>query len=304
MRTAPAPAGPPPRGARAAPAAHGLAAADQHAHRAAAAVPARARVGARRLRAAALAQPGRGRSSYRADHPTPRAGARRAVAVRRVRLALVLRDLPAAVRQPRRLPRPADPAARPGAAHAARRRCPARSPRLPASDRWETDAAAGRRRSPPPGRAAPAAAGAPSAARRRCRPRRATCARPATCVFHVSLVGLLVGIAARQPVRLQGHRARQGGRRLRQHRPVLRRRQPGPAVQPGAAGAVRLHAAGLPARRTPRTARRSPSTPRSTGRRQPGAPAAAVRRAGQPPAGRRRREGLPDRPRLRARASS
>ena len=103
---------------RLAPAAARLAAADQHAHRAAAAVPARPRVGAGRLPAAAPLNPLRVQPVPHRP-PDARPAARPAVAVRRVRLALVRRDLPAAVRLPRRLPGPAHPAAPAGAAQPA-----------------------------------------------------------------------------------------------------------------------------------------------------------------------------------------
>ena len=95
LSTAPAPA--PRRRRSCAPVRRAWRQLDQHAHRAAAAVPARARQRARLVPAAARAQPGRGAGVLRRA-PDAGAAAGPAVAVRRLRLAVVRGDLPAAVR--------------------------------------------------------------------------------------------------------------------------------------------------------------------------------------------------------------
>ena len=65
-------------------------------------------------------------------------------------------------------------------------------------------------------------------------------------LFHVSLVRAARRHRARRAVRLQGDGARQGGRRVRQHRPRLRRHQPRPAVRRRPPRAVQLRPRRLP----------------------------------------------------------
>ena len=158
------------------------------------------------------------------QHPTLGAVVRPAVALRGLLLAVVRRDLPAAVRLARRLRAAAQPAhlrarARPAAARAAH---------LAAAGARVRDGRRRRRRRAGSARRAACAAGgsgstSPTGRRR---PSGATCARPATCVFHLALLLLLVAVALGSLVRLQGQRAGRRGRRLRQHPDRLRHLDP------------------------------------------------------------------------------
>ena len=173
-----------------------------HAHRADPAVPARAGRDPRiAVPAARLRTCRRSTSTWR-DHPTLGPGARPARAVRRVRLAVVRRDLRAAVRLPGRLRacprswqhvRRAAPAAAGGAA------APRPAARAPHSGVGRGTAGRPRRGAGPAALAALAGRTVvrPRPAAARSPPRRATCARPGNLVFHLALLVLLVGGGAR-----------------------------------------------------------------------------------------------------------
>ena len=115
-------------------------------------------------------------------------------------------------------------------------------------------------------------------------------------VFHVALVVLLVGVAARGAVRHQGHRDRRRGHQLRQHGAAVRLAS-APAGSPACelAAAVLVHAGLRSPRRTSaaarRTARRarSPRSSRCATTRAP--PRDPVTVEGQRAADRRRHEG-------------
>ncbi len=118
---------------------------------------------------------------YFADHPTLAPVLDRLSLFDVFASPVVRGGLPAAVRQPHRLPRPAGCGCTRGRCGPRRRRSRASLAKLPASDRWETGLA------DEPARAAAAPGARAGLAGRRasptaaCRPRRATCARPATC---------------------------------------------------------------------------------------------------------------------------
>ena len=126
-------------------------------------------------------------------------------------------------------------------------------------------------------------------------------------LFHLSVLVLLVGFAARQPVRLQGRRDRRRGQRLLQHPDAVRRLHARAAGSPSRRpGAVLVHG-----RQTSRAtyqraaaAGQAPRTLRGEARRTQTRPTRAAHAGttpGQPPAQHRRHQGLPGRPRLRAR---
>ena len=128
-------------------------------------------------------------SEYFAAHPRLGAAAGPAVAVRRVRLALVRGDLPAAVRLARRLPRRRASGCTPRALRPAAGGT-ARLDRLPAHVALVETAGADAVLAAPAGRCARLARRQRDRRRgtARCRPRRATCARPATCCSTSRLV--------------------------------------------------------------------------------------------------------------------
>ena len=166
-----------------------LAPAHQHAHRAAAAAAAgdRRRARARSCRSAA-STPARVAATSTSTR-TARPVARPARLLRRLRLAVVRRDLPAAVRLARRLRAAAHADALARHARPARRARPRAPGAAARARRAGASTASGRGdRARPPGRPCAASASASARRRRRARtpsaPRAATCARPATCVFH------------------------------------------------------------------------------------------------------------------------
>ena len=238
------------------------------------------------LRAAVPARAGRGPGSllpqrgidparaaqFAAQHPALAPWYDRLVAVRRLLLAVVRRDLPAAVRLARRLRAAAQPAAprrRRGPGRPAR---PGTSSRLPAHESSTTDARpsdvlAAARAGPAP------AGGSASTSARRCRspPRRATCARPATW----SSTWRCCCCWSRWPsgtCSATGQRAGRRGRELLQHRVRLRHLDARAAARPtSAARAVHgrrsttstcATSSGGEQRGAPRDFRRACATPR------------------------------------------
>ena len=237
--------------------------------------------------------------------PDRRAGARPARLLRGLRLAVVRRDLPAALRLAHRLRAAAheDPLA-PGALGPAARPAPPRPARRPPRGRPST------------ARPTRCASGCASALRKRryrvhahddetLSAEKGYLRETGNLVFHVALIGVLVGVAVGPPARLEGRRHRAGGQDLRQHAVALRHLQP--------------RAVGRRQRPRPRTRSRSTgSTPTfETEAKSPGQFGAprdfeafttftdadgeerAAQHPGQPPARDRRRLGVPARQRLR-----
>ena len=249
----------------------------------------------------------RGSRSSPASTRTSTPWLRPARAVRRLRLAVVRRDLPAAVRLARRLRRcrAAGRTARPCAPGRRARR--ATCDRLPVARVVPSTADAATRCSTRP-RARCAARGyrvdvATTDARRR---REGLPARDRQPGLPPRAARAARRRRHRAPVRLQGRRDRRRGRGVLQHRLGLRHlRRRARWLDDDVARAVhgrrsttstvRYQPSGHAARRAARLRGAASATRRRPGRAEP----RSVRPAGQPPADRRRHQGLPARPRLR-----
>ncbi len=303
-RAAAQPGAPPrPRRARLGPL--DLAAAHQHAHRAAAAAAARRRRGARVAVPAAQHRPGR-RRAVLPRPPAARAVARPRQPLRRLLLAVVLGDLPAAVRQPGRL-RAAPLQACTWPTCAPRRRARPRAwPGCPST--------APSRSRPPPRRCWPPPA--PCCGRRRYRTRgaprgvrgRASAGElreTGNLVFHLSLVGVLVavGVGGLLGVPRAGGRPRRGRCSPTPRRPTTRW-DPGALVDADDLPPFSFVLDALHVRFDDDSTGNQFGAPRSFSAdvSVTDAPGDAARRAGGPgqrAAARRRRDGLPGRQRLR-----
>ena len=142
------------------------------------------------------------------------------------------------------------------------------------------------------------------AARARSRPRRATCARPATCVFHLSVLVVLVGFAIGGLFGYKGGVIVIEGKGFSNDPTQYDDFVPGSLFGADDLDGFSVHGRGLRGRLADRGAAarawRASSSRTSTTRRRRTRETKHLRPEGQPPADHRRHRGVPDRARLRA----